>query len=96
VNKDYFPANTRVAYDGAIAGAAEVTVASDFSVSYHKHFKVVKNLKMSPPTVYILRICGSDAPHKVPRRYRDRIRRQALLRARQGRRAGMVHARPFL
>ena len=66
VNKDYFPANTRVAYDGAIAGAAEVTVASDFSVSYHKHFKVVKNLKMSPPTVYILRICGSDAPTKYP------------------------------
>jgi len=66
VNKDYFPANTRVAYDGAIAGAAEVTVASDFSVSYHKHFKVVKNLKSSPPTVYILRICGSDAPTKYP------------------------------
>ena len=64
MNKDYFPANTRVAYDGAIAGAAEVTVASDFSVSYHKHFKVVKNLKMSPPAVYILRICGSDAPTK--------------------------------
>jgi len=64
VNKDYFPANTRIAYDGAIAGAAEVTVASDFSVSYHKHFKVVKNLKMSPPAVYILRICGSDAPTK--------------------------------
>jgi hypothetical protein len=64
VNKDYFPANTRVAYDGAIAGAAEVTVASEFSVSYHKHFKVVKNLKMSPPAVYILRICGSDAPTK--------------------------------
>lgn len=64
MNKDYFPANTRVAYDGAIAGAAEVTVASEFSVSYHKHFKVVKNLKMSPPAVYILRICGSDAPTK--------------------------------
>ena len=66
VNKDYFPANTRLAKDGAIAGTATVTYAGDFSITYHKHFKVVKNLKMSPPTVYILRICGSDAPTKYP------------------------------
>merc|ERR1711935_510382 len=66
VNKDYFPANTRVAYDGAIAGAAEVTVAGDFSITYHKYFKVVKNLRTNPAKIYILRICGSDAPTQYP------------------------------
>ena len=30
VNREYFPANTRVAVDGAIAGAATVTVDGDF------------------------------------------------------------------
>ena len=47
VNRDYFPANTRLAKDGAIAGTAEVTFASAFSITYHKYFKVVKNLKDS-------------------------------------------------
>ena len=64
VNKDYFPANTRVAQDGAIAGTAEVTFAGAFSITYHKYFKVVKNLKDSK--TYILRICGSDAPTQYP------------------------------
>ena len=66
VNREYFPANTRIAVDGAIAGAAEVTVAGDFSITYHKHFKVVKNLKTDPVKTYILRICGSDAPTQYP------------------------------
>ena len=66
VNKDYFPANTRVAVDGAIAGTATVTVAGDFSITYHKYFKVVKNLQTDPVKTYILRICGSDAPTKYP------------------------------
>ena len=64
VNRDYFPANTRLAKDGAIAGTAEVTFASAFSITYHKYFKVVKNLKDSK--TYILRICGSDAPTQYP------------------------------
>ena len=62
MNKDYFPADTRVAQDGAIAGTATVTFASAFSITYHKYFKVVKNIKDSK--TYILRICGSDAPTK--------------------------------
>ena len=66
VNKDYFPANTRVAVDGAIAGTATVTVAGDFSITYHKYFKVVKNLQTDPVKTYILRICGSDAPTQYP------------------------------
>ena len=66
VNKDYFPANTRLAKDGAIAGTATVTYAGDFSITYHKHFKVVKNLKTDPVKTYILRICGSDAPTQYP------------------------------
>ena len=64
MNKDYFPADTRVAQDGAIAGTATVTFASAFSITYHKYFKVVKNIKDSK--TYILRICGSDAPTKYP------------------------------
>ena len=66
VNREYFPANTRVAVDGAIAGAATVTVAGDFSITYHKYFKVVKNLQTDPAKTYILRICGSDAPTQYP------------------------------
>ena len=41
-----------------------MTFASAFSITYYKHFKVVKNLKEDK--TYILRICGSDVPTKYP------------------------------
>jgi len=64
LSKDYFPASNRIAVDGTPAGSAEVTVAGDFSVTYHPYFKVLKNLKTS--NTYILRMCGSDKPTKYP------------------------------
>lgn len=64
LSKDYYPASNRIAVDGTPAGSAEVTVAGDFSVTYHPYFKVLKNLKTS--NTYILRMCGSDKPTKYP------------------------------
>ena len=65
-DKEYFGASDRVAVDGTAAGSAEVTVAGDFSITYHKHFKVLKNLRVTPAKTYVLRMCGSDVPTKYP------------------------------
>ena len=65
-NKEYFAASDRVEVDGTDAGSAEVTVAGDFSITYHKHFKVLKNLRVTPAKTYVLRMCGSDVPTKYP------------------------------
>ena len=43
-----------------------MTVAGDFSITYHKHFKVLKNLRVTPAKTYVLRMCGSDVPTKYP------------------------------
>lgn len=64
LSTDYFPASNRIAVDGTPAGSAEVTVAGDFSVTYHTYFKVLKNLKTS--NTYILRMCGSEKPTEYP------------------------------
>lgn len=57
---DYFPSERR-ALMGAAAGVAhaEATLAQDFTISYHKNYKVLTNLRNGK--VYLLRQCGTPA-----------------------------------
>ena len=57
---DYFPSERR-ALVGATAGVAyaEATLAQDFTISYHKNYKVLSNLRNGK--VYLLRQCGTPA-----------------------------------
>ena len=59
-NVDYFPSERR-ALVGSAAGVAyaEATLAQDFTISYHKNYKVLTNLRNSYK--YLLHQCGTPA-----------------------------------
>ena len=66
----YFPPSMRITGDGFPAGAADVTIASGFSVHYDNYFKVVKTIcgphqpAGCKDKTYVLTLCGADKPTK--------------------------------
>ena len=69
---DLFPTSVRITSADSAPDDTEITIADDFSVSYHKTFKVVKTLcgthqpDACKPQTYILTMCGAPTPTKMP------------------------------
>eukprot|EP00227_Mantoniella_beaufortii_P014533 CAMPEP_0197575794 /NCGR_PEP_ID=MMETSP1326-20131121/1061_1 /TAXON_ID=1155430 /ORGANISM="Genus nov. species nov., Strain RCC2288" /LENGTH=516 /DNA_ID=CAMNT_0043138617 /DNA_START=46 /DNA_END=1596 /DNA_ORIENTATION=- len=68
----YFPPSMRITTAGSTPGAATVTVAGDFAVTYHPSFKVVQTIcgphhpSACTGKTYILSICGAAKPTTYP------------------------------